>query len=169
MKKSVRVHIISLVALSVIVHFLLFARLGIRHLNDSAIYIFNADFIIEHGALSEIRYLFYSVPIFLLAFFRWLFDNQLLPFLIFQCIVSTVSVLFLYGATSKVFNTPLAGCFSGLIFLCWWDNIQWNTTVMTESLFGSFACMLVYHLSNFNNSARAYGWVAAWLTGRHLC
>jgi 4-amino-4-deoxy-L-arabinose transferase-like glycosyltransferase len=45
---------------------------------------------------------------------------------------------------------------TALIFSLWWDNIHWNVTPMTESLFCSLTCFLIYRLSRFKNSSRDF-------------
>jgi hypothetical protein len=91
-----------------------------------------------------------------MAFFRWMFPGQLLPYLFFQSALSFLAVLALYRAGTRIFNNTLAGFISGIIFLIWWDNIHWNITTLTESLACSIICFTVYQLSCFKGSVKDY-------------
>ena len=145
-------HWIILSTLWVAVHVLLFTHYGIRNPYDTIDYIQHADSLNQSGRFSDIEHIFYAVPIIIIAAFRWLFPEQILPFLIFQCIISGISVVALYKASVKVFDNRSAGLFSCLLFLLWWDYIHWNTTAMTESLACSFTIFTLYFLVFFRGS-----------------
>jgi hypothetical protein len=151
-------HVTILVAVWGIVHAFLFFHYGIRSLYDAKVYIQCADALIQDGALEDSHFIFYSVPIHLIAFFRWIFPGQLVPYLVFQCVISLFATIALYRASAKIFN-PKAGLISGIIFLIWWDNIHWNTTAMTESLACSIICFLILRLASFKDSIADYFWV----------
>jgi len=157
-------HVVSLVIAWAVIHGILFWHFGIRTLYDSADYVKHAAFLIEHGKFEDTDQLFYAMPILFIAFSRWLFAQQLLPFLIFQIALSGIAVLALYRSAEKVFNNAWAGFLSGIIFLVWWDNIHWNITVMTESFFCSFTCFIVYLLVHFKGSRREHYIIFAFLT-----
>lgn len=148
--------IVTLIIVWAIVHGLLFWHFGIRTLFDSVNYVKWADYFLEEGMFEEVHHVFYAVPILLLASFRWLFPEQLLPFLIFQCLLSGVATLALYRSGSRAFNNTWAGFVSGILFLIWWDNIQWNIVMMTESLLCTFTCFVVYLLVNFEGRRFQY-------------
>lgn len=156
-------HILILLTVWIVVHSALVMHFGVRQLFDSADYIRSADGLLQSGGLDRMYYVFYLVPLVLIGIFRALFEGQIIPFLIFQCAVSFFATLALYRSAAKVFDNPLAGLFSGLIFLAWWDNIQWNTTVMTESLMCSAICFLVFQITHFKNRTSDYGWIVFWL------
>ena len=129
-----------------IVHVSLFMHHGVRTLFDSTGYIKAADFLIEHGKLEDIHLFFYAVPVGCIAFFRILFPGEIIPFLIFQSVISGIAVVALYRVAERIFNNAFAGLLAGTIFLVWIDNIHWNVAVMTESLFCSFICFILYQL-----------------------
>lgn len=156
-------HALLLLGVWLLVHGALAMHFGVRELFDSADYIRSADVLWQTGNLDRDYYIFYVVPLVLIAIFRALFDGQVIPFLIFQCMVSAVAILALYRSAAKVFDNPLVGLVTGLIFLVWWDNIQWNTTVMTESLMCSAICFLLFRITHFKSRASDYGWFVFWL------
>lgn len=149
-------HIIVLVIAWAVIHTLLFRYYGVRDLFDASGYVRGADFLIEHGRFEDIHHVFYAVPVCLLAFFRLIFPQQLLPFLIFQSILSGLATLSIYRTGATAFNDTRAGFLSGILFLVWWDNIQWNTVTMTESLFCTFTCFLLYLLVHFEGKRSQY-------------
>jgi hypothetical protein len=150
MTSSRRTHFFILGVVFIAIHLMLFYVYGVRSLYDSKLYINSADFLVANGSIDESYRLFYAIPISALAFCRWLFPEQVIPFLIFQILLSGVAAVSLYRAAEKIFNSSLAGFFSVMILLFWWDIIQWNTTVMTESIFLSLMCLLLHMLAKFS-------------------
>ena len=148
-------HLIVLSAFWLITHLVLFAHYGIRSLVDSGDFIEAADLLLDQGRMHDSFNFFYIIHIGAIAFFRNLFPGQILPFIIFQCIVSAFAVLALYKASEKIFNIKQAGLISGIIFLTWIDNIHWNVTTMSESLFCSVTCFLVLALAGFDGKPRS--------------
>lgn len=159
-KYSIQVyHLVILVLLWIVIHALLIHQYGLRNLHDALSYIRRADHLLVHGSLEDQQDIFYIVPISLIAFFRWLFPTQLWPYLFFQSIISGIATLALYRSAARVFNNSLAGLAAGVIFLLWWDAIQWNTTTMTESLACSVICFTLYRLTCFKGTVKDYGWI----------
>ncbi|MFZ6012384.1 MAG: hypothetical protein ACOYXT_18720 [Bacteroidota bacterium] len=157
-----RIHLILLGIIWLTIHILLFAHYGTRNLFDSQAYIRAADFLISQGGLQEADCIFYAVPITLIAAFRWLFPGEILPFLIFQSMISGLATVSLYFSGSKIFNNHKAGLLAGSIFLLWWDNLQWNTTAMTESLQCSVICFVLYRLTYFAGTKKDFIVIIAW-------
>jgi hypothetical protein len=129
-------------------HALIFYHYGIRNLHDSDGYIEGADFLIEQGNFIGVHHIFYSTHIGLLAISRIIFSGEIVPYLIFQCFLSGLGVLLLYQVSSDIFKSNLAGLITALIYLLWWDNIHWNGVAMTESLFSSMTCGVIFLLHN---------------------
>jgi len=118
---------------------------------DAEGFIEAADYIVEHGQLQDIHHLYYSVPILIMAAFRALFPGEVMPILLFQCLLSGLATVALYKSAQKILNSALAGFFTGVIFLVWLDNIHWNITTMTESIALSVSCFVVYALAYWEN------------------
>lgn len=154
---SIRFHLPILILTWLVVHSVLLWHYGIRtSLFDARVYVEEAAYLLEYGTLEDTYRIFYAVPIALLAVFRLLFAENIIPFLLFQCILSGMAAAALYQAAVNVFDNTRAGFFSAFIFLIWWDNIQWNTTTMTESLFQTFTCFVVYFLTLLKEGKRNY-------------
>lgn len=148
-----RYHPAILIVLWVSMHSLLFAHFGIRSFVDANRYIQEAKYLVNHGTLEDVRHMFYILPIVLIATFEWLFPDEVIYFLLFQIMLSGIACCALYKAGERIFNTSLAGFFSVIIYLIWWDMIHWNITVMTESLTASTICFIIYFLSRFNGKS----------------
>lgn len=150
-----RVHFLIICIAFLLVHVTMFQLYGIRNLFDAVGYLNSAKGFIANGVLDGRHSFFYSLHVSLLTCFLLIFNGNIIPFLILQCLVSFVAVLFLYRSIQILANTNVA--FIGvLIFLFWWDHIQWNSTTMTESLFVSVSCFLFYRLSIFCGSKRDF-------------
>ena len=148
---SARNHILMLSLLFVLIHSLLFWHYGIRVFFDSAAYLEAADYIIMHGELQDLHHLFYTVPILIMTVTRLLLPGEIIPILLFQCILSWVATILLYKSAVTIFNSKMAGLMAGVIFLLWLDNIHWNITTMTESIACSIYCFVVYVLSRWQD------------------
>jgi hypothetical protein len=159
MTSSNRTHFFILGVVFIAIHLILFYVYGVRPLYDSRLYIDSADFLIANGSLDERYRVFYTIPISILAFCRWLFPGQVIPFLIVQILLSAGAAVALYRAAEKTFNSNLAGFFSVMILLLWWDIIQWNTTVMTESIFLTLMCLLLRILVTFSGKKNDWIWI----------
>jgi hypothetical protein len=149
-------HLLVITALWFAVHVLLFFFPGIRvELFDSKVYTEAADHLFESAYLSKIHQVFYLLPIFLIGLFHKI-SNGLTAFIIFQSIVSLFATLALYKSAKKLFNDDRVGLFASVLFLIWWDMIQWNTALLTESLFASLLSFLILVLVQFNYTRSDY-------------
>ena len=146
-----RYHVLILSLLFICVHVVLYWHYGTRVLMDAEGFIVAADYIVKHGQLQDIHHLYYSVPILIMAAFRALFPGEVMPILLFQCLLSGLATVALYKSAQKILNSALAGFFTGVIFLVWLDNIHWNITTMTESIALSVSCFVVYALAYWEN------------------
>jgi hypothetical protein len=154
--KNHKTHYLILFLVWLSVHQLLFLHFGIRTLYDARVYITEADYLLMHGELSEVYRVFYSFPIAVIAFFKILSPHSVLPVLFFQCVVSGLAAYALYRSAEKIFADNRCGFFSALIYLIWWDNMQWNTVIMTESIAQSLICFLIYFLAHLNDRKQNY-------------
>jgi hypothetical protein len=146
-----RYHVLILSLLFICVHVVMYWHHGTRVLMDAEGFIEAADYIVAHGKLQDIHHLYYSVPILIMAAFRALFPGEVMPILLFHCLLSGLATVALYKSAQKIFNSALAGLFAGVIFLLWLDNIHWNITTMTESIALSAFCFVVYALAHWEN------------------
>jgi len=151
-----RLHPWILLGLWFVIHMVLLWHYGIRMLYDAQVIVQLSDYLLDHGKLQETHQLFYSIPIGLLAIFRLIFPGEVLPFLIFQILISGLASWAMYKASAELFHDSLAGFFAGVIFLFWWDSIHWNVVTMTESLMRSIICFLILHLVRFKGERADY-------------
>lgn len=145
-------HFILLTFCFLFVHIGLFSLFGVRSFYDSTLYVKSADHLLARGSFEDVFYFFYAIPVLLMAACRAIFPETVFPFLLLQITISGVAMIYLYKASESIFQSSLAAFLSVLIFLLWWDNFHWNTTVMTESIFCSLLCFLIYRLAIFKNS-----------------
>ncbi|ELR69008.1 hypothetical protein C900_05566 [Fulvivirga imtechensis AK7] len=144
-----KLHLIIILIAWGCVHLSLFLIFGFRVLFDAEVYLRGADYLIAHGKLEDSHHIFYSVHIGIIALSRLISAHTVAPVIIFQIILSGLATILLYKSSVKLFNNPLAGLFSALIFICWVDCIHWNLTLMSESLFCSLCLILIYVLADF--------------------
>lgn len=152
-----RDHLFFLLAFWFVVHAFLFYNFGIRdNFVDSLRYLEMADHLLVHGQLMGGYTFFYLVPIALLAFFRLLFSDGVLVFILFQCVISALGTLALYRSAAALFRNATAGLYAASIHLLWIDCLQWNTAVMTESLAASMTCFVLYLLTHYKASTKVF-------------
>ncbi|HMG89339.1 MAG TPA: glycosyltransferase family 39 protein [Chryseolinea sp.] len=159
----VRRHFLILALLFICVHVVMYWHYGIRILMDAESFIEAADFLVTNGKLQDIHHLYYSSPILMMAAFRALFPGEVMPILLFQCLLSGLATIALYKSAEKVFNSALGGLMAGIIFITWIDNIHWNITTMTESIALSAFCFVVYALAHWQDRLRSMLAMAALL------
>lgn len=149
--------LLFLATLWLVVHLIVYFHSGIRtELYDARGYIKSAGYFLEHGHFQVSYQFFYSLPILLIALCLKLFQEGVIAFIILQCLLSAVATLAVYQAASTLFRNSIAGLFSAVIFLCWWDAVQWNTAVMTESIALSITCLILYAVTRFRPRVRDY-------------
>ena len=152
-----RRHLYVLTALWLVVHAFLLYRLGIRDdLFDARGYMRAADYFLVHGHFQVAHQFFYALPIMLVAFFKTFPGGSVTGFVLFQCVLSGVAAWFLYRSAARVFQHDVAGFMAAAIFLAWWDVMQWNTAVMTESLACSLSCMVIFMLAHLRGTWKEY-------------
>lgn len=157
MFRIAKIHLVFLATLWLLVHLAVYFHSGIRtELYDARGYIKSAGYFLEHGHFQVSYQFFYSLPILLIALCLKVFSEGVIAFVMLQCLLSAVATLAIYQATTMLFKNSIAGLFSAVIFLCWWDAIQWNTTVMTESVALSITCFILYAVTRFRSRVRDY-------------
>jgi hypothetical protein len=153
-----RTHFYLLATLFVVMHVAMFRIYGIRDLHDAVGYIISANELINEGSLVKGHNFFYSLHVIVLAGFL-IFFKSVIPFLLFQIAVSFTAMLFLYRAVTQLGDRTVA-LISAFTFVCWWDNLHWNSTTMTESLFLSVGCFLLFRLSFFVGRNRDFVYIS---------
>lgn len=148
-----RVHFFIILGLFLVVHIAAFLLYGIRLLHDADGYITSAEIFVKEGTLVKDHRFFYSLHVLLLSAFVVVFGDPALPFIIFQIGVYGVALIAIYKATSLIFG-DLSGLITCCTLLLWWDNVQWNTTTMTESLFSSAIFFLLFSLARYSGQVR---------------
>lgn len=140
-----QLHLYALLGLAMLVHAFLFSFFSVRdQFVDSQRYLEMSEYFIAEGQLEHFTQFFYAIPIALLAMFHAMVDDGLLAFVLFQSALSILAAVALYRSAATVFNNSRAGLVAAAIFLLWFDCLQWNTAVMTESLASSLTCFIIY-------------------------
>lgn len=131
-------------------HALLFYVFGIRdEFVDSLRYIEMADYLLSNSHFQFFYQIFYAIPVALLAVFTLVFENGITAFIAFQSLLSLVAAFALYHATSRLFKDDVSGLVAALCYFLWFDCLQWNTALMTESLASTITCFTLCHLVRF--------------------
>jgi hypothetical protein len=144
-----------IVAVWLVVHLALFWIYGLRHLHDADYYVAEGAFFIRNGSFNDTNF-FYFIPVLLLGICT-LFGPMGVPvFLVFQCCLSLAACFALYRSAALLFKNGKVALAVPLIFLLWWDNIHWNITTMSESVFCSLICFTVYALVQFRGKTKDF-------------
>ena len=155
---------VGITLLWLLIHTFLWLDAGPRELYDSRLYAEAAQYLFQHGHPESWDQIFYIVPIFCIGLFETTFGAATVPFIVFQSVISLFAALALVKVVLNCTGRHVAGLVAGVIFLISIDNIQWNMTVMTESLFRSFVVFLLLALSGFRGNMRGLVLIAS-LTG----
>lgn len=140
-----------IVCVWIVIHSILFQYPGLRvDLFDSRGYRDMGQELVENAQLPRPGYTFYIIPILLVGILEKA-DSSLTVFFFLQSAISFFAALVLYKITARAYNARSAGLCAALIYTLWWDNIQWNTALMTESLACSLLCFLLYQLTFFED------------------
>ena len=124
---------------------LLYARFGIVTNFESAKYIEQADFLLSQGAYASGNFIFYSVPILIIALskitgsFPWLV-------VLLQLLVNAVSVLCFYRLNLRLTRNQLGSLVVTILLVTMIYYQLYNFYLFTESLYFSFSILYTYLL-----------------------
>lgn len=108
---------------------------GVQPAGDSDYYLSGARILLDHHwsyiSLAKEGYPFYYwfYPTFLAVFN----GNQTLVVIV-QILLESLAAVWLYQIATTVFNRS-TGLLAAFIFIFWWEIFQWNTYILTDSLF----------------------------------
>lgn len=108
---------------------------------EAARYIGESNLILNGNGFSDIAYFFYSVPIFLISFSRYI-GCEYYIFIAIQYLCSLISILFLYATLVKISNRQIALFCTIFYTLCLQIN-EYNSFVFSDSLFISFSTLAI--------------------------
>ena len=151
-------HYLILIVLWIAVHILILNGPGLRDdLVDATGYMAKANFLTTHGYLQAVDHFFYLVLILIIAGSKWLVPAHPGEMVVFiQSVLSLAAALALYHAGLNLFNKARAGLIAAILYLLWFDVIQWNLVVMTDSIACSLVCLFACRLTMFRGTSRDF-------------
>lgn len=157
MERSKMLHYCIILIAGACTHAFLFYVFGIRdEFVDSLRYIEMADYLLSNSHFQFFYQIFYAIPVALLAVFTLVFENGITAFIAFQSLLSLVAAFALYHATSRLFKDDVSGLVAALCYFLWFDCLQWNTALMTESLASTITCFTLCHLVRFRRTVKDF-------------
>jgi 4-amino-4-deoxy-L-arabinose transferase-like glycosyltransferase len=136
---------LTLFILYLLVNSFNFYQHGIKLVNDSARYIEYATNLHDGFYIDtfNIWYIGYPLIIFLFQFFTSGYELLI----VFQYVLGLLAVYALYKTSLNLWNNPLSAFITGALYILFIDIAQWNSYVLTESVYASFTCFSIYALS----------------------
>ncbi|UII26408.1 hypothetical protein LVD15_24435 [Fulvivirga maritima] len=141
---SERFHILLLSLGFLLVFIALFSQNGVKYVNDSHRYIEYAESL-KSGFYIEahnIWYFGYVIFIYVINLFT-AHTNHLLIVLL-QYLLCYFALIALYKAACLLFNNPVAGLFTGVLFLAQIEVVSWSSYLLCESLYVSLTCFSLW-------------------------
>lgn len=124
---------------------LLLYSLGIKYAIDTTRFEAEATAWIN-GSFEPSYRLWYSGYITVLVLCKSVF-HSIYPSILFQYILSFIATLFFYQGLLKLTNNKQAAFFTTLLVICYMPIQQWNTCLLTESIFISLILLFVWAFS----------------------
>lgn len=143
-------HLFILLSCWFLLNGFLFYSLGIKYAIDTARFDAEATAWIN-GELEPSYRLWYSGYIAVLALCKSIF-HSIYPSIIFQYVLSFVATIFFYKGLCKLLKNVQAAFFTSLLVLCYLPIQQWNTCLLTESIFISLILLFVWAFSIEKNA-----------------
>jgi hypothetical protein len=144
---------ISILIISwVLINSVLYYALGIKYAIDTTRFDIEADAWL-HGQVEFSYRFWYSGYIALLAGSKLIF-NSIYPSIIFQYLFSLTSILLFYNGLCKILNNKTAGFIATLLVITYIPIQQWNTCILTESIFISLILLFIWALSIESSSKK---------------
>ena len=138
-------HILILFICWFLINGFLFYFLGIKYAIDTTRFEAEATAWLN-GQLEPSYRLWYSGYIAVLVVCKSIF-HSIYPSIIFQYLLSFVSILLFYKGLCKLLKNEQPAFFTSLLVLCYIPIQQWNTCLLTESIFISLILLFVWAFS----------------------
>lgn len=150
---------LAIFSLAAFINLSLFLFHGIKHLSDTDRYLSYADSLLD-GVIINKQSVWYFSYTFFLSFFR-LFTPNLIPIIIAQCLLSCIAATLLFKASYSFFNSLKSAIICSLLYLCFLKILDWNFYILTESLYCSCICFLLYFISrHYSTNKKTYLFIA---------
>lgn len=135
----------------------LYSRYGIKIVNDSERYLEYGRGLAEGFYIDDFNFWYVGYALFLATLIK--FGGGIVAVAVFQYFISFVAVLALYKASLILWESRNTAEFVCAFFLCFIDISQWNSYVLTESLYTSFTCISIYCLVRLHKGERRWWFV----------
>jgi hypothetical protein len=122
--------------------------LGVEFGLESAKYIDQAQYFLEHGQFSQFRYIFYCTTIFVIVLAKIL-NLGLYGALFIIMAMNLLSYLFFFQALRTFFNHHIPALLVVALLMSFWPFQSWSLYLFTECLFYSLVMVLTGHLLLF--------------------
>ena len=136
----------------ILVNGFLFYWLGIKYAIDTSRFDAEASAWIN-GTFEPSYRMWYAGYIAVLVICKSLF-HSIYPSILFQYILSTVATIYFYKGLQNLFKNTKIAFYSTVLVIGYFPIQQWNTCLLTESIFISLVLLFVWALSIEKNSRK---------------
>lgn len=158
-QKSTYFHDILIFLLALISRVAYMGVIGVRLGGDSAFYRSTAALLTETNfSLSSL--IDHNIPFFYWAypFVIAVFQQNNVLIVIFQIIIQSLTAVLLYRIGAVLFGLRI-GVFAGVIYALFWELIQWDMYILTDSLFTAMVVLLLYALIRAQQTGDSKRWL----------
>lgn len=158
-QKSTYLHDILIFLFALISRAVYMGFIGVKLGGDSAFYKSTAVLLTETNfSLSSlfshnIPFFYWAYP-FVIAVFQ---QNNVL-IVIFQIIMQSLAAVLIYRIGAALFGVR-TGVLAGLIYSLFWELIQWDMYILTDSLFSAMVVLLLYTLIRAQQAGNSKRWL----------
>ncbi len=135
-----------------LVNSILYYALGIKYAIDTTRFDSEANAWLQGQFEFSYRF-WYSGYIALLALCKLIF-NSIYPSIVFQYLLSFISILLFYTGLSNILKNKTAAFIAALLVIVYIPIQQWNTCLLTESIFISLILLFIWALSIESSSKK---------------
>ncbi|MEI9917201.1 MAG: hypothetical protein WDO14_00195 [Bacteroidota bacterium] len=123
----------------------LFSVYGVKVVSDSPRYIEYANGLASGFYIDTFNIWYIGYVLYLLVVFK-VFAAGITGAIVGQYVLSFLSVVALYRTTFLLSRSTVSAVVASLLFVAFPDISQWNSYILTESLYISFTCFSFYFL-----------------------
>lgn len=145
---------VAIILLWISVNAVLYSRYGIKVVSDTDRYIEYAHGLMSGFYFDSHNFWYIGYGLYLAMIFKS--GGGMVAVVAGQYVLSLIATLALYRASFLLWNSRIGAFVTCCLFLLFIDISQWNSYVLTESIYTSFICFSIYCLASIHKGERRW-------------